>query len=35
MDTQLFGHQWLEQHGYTNCWGVGRHLLGSQLFDYW
>jgi hypothetical protein len=35
MDTQLIGHDWLEKKGWTNCWGVGRHLLGSQIFDYW
>lgn len=20
---------------YKSVWGVGRHILGSQLFDYW
>jgi len=35
LDSQLLGHDWLESHGWTNCWGVGRHVLGSQLFDYW
>ncbi|KAJ4184677.1 hypothetical protein NW759_017019 [Fusarium solani] len=34
-DTQLLGHQWLERKGYKIVWGVGRHLLGSQIFDYW
>ncbi|KAH8648844.1 putative 2,3-dihydroxybiphenyl-1,2-dioxygenase or glyoxalase/bleomycin resistance protein-like protein [Ilyonectria robusta] len=34
-DTQQFGHDWLEKNGWKNCWGVGRHLLGSQIFDYW
>jgi len=34
-DTQMIGHQWLESKGYTPCWGVGRHILGSQVFDYW
>lgn len=34
-DTQLLGHHWLRQKGYKNCWGVGRHILGSQIFDYW
>ena len=19
----------------TNIWGIGRHILGSQIFDYW
>ncbi|KAL1858564.1 hypothetical protein Plec18170_002764 [Paecilomyces lecythidis] len=34
-DTQLLGHHWLQKKGYKNCWGVGRHILGSQIFDYW
>ncbi|KAJ4263293.1 hypothetical protein NW762_006111 [Fusarium torreyae] len=35
MDTQALGHKWLQDKGYTNCWGIGRHVLGSQIFDYW
>lgn len=34
-DTQSLGHAWLAKKGYTSVWGVGRHILGSQLFDYW
>ncbi|GIK06761.1 hypothetical protein Aspvir_002412 [Aspergillus viridinutans] len=34
-DTQNLGHQWLAKKGYEPVWGVGRHILGSQLFDYW
>lgn len=34
-DTQNLGHQWLAKQGYTSVWGVGRHILGSQIFDYW
>lgn len=34
-DTQVLGHDWLREKGYTNCWGVGRHVMGSQIFDYW
>ncbi|KAL7629153.1 hypothetical protein AAE478_000672 [Parahypoxylon ruwenzoriense] len=34
-DTQVLGHDWLRERGYKNCWGVGRHVLGSQIFDYW
>ncbi|OJJ30436.1 hypothetical protein ASPWEDRAFT_46014 [Aspergillus wentii DTO 134E9] len=34
-DTQKLGHQWLTDKGYKPVWGVGRHILGSQLFDYW
>ena len=34
-DTQALGHQWLAQKEYKSVWGVGRHILGSQIFDYW
>ncbi|KAL6234082.1 hypothetical protein BDW75DRAFT_231464 [Aspergillus navahoensis] len=34
-DTQVLGHHWLQAKGYVNCWGIGRHVLGSQIFDYW
>uniref|UniRef100_A0A060SYV9 ARAD1C00330p n=1 Tax=Blastobotrys adeninivorans TaxID=409370 RepID=A0A060SYV9_BLAAD len=34
-DTQNLGHYWLASKGYKPVWGVGRHILGSQLFDYW
>lgn len=33
-DTQHLGHQWLAGRGYESVWGIGRHILGSQLFDY-
>ena len=25
----------LEKAGRKQEWGVGRHILGSQIFDYW
>ena len=25
----------LAARGYPHAWGVGRHILGSQIFDYW
>lgn len=34
-DIQSLGHQWLKDKGYNQLWGVGRHILGSQIFDYW
>lgn len=34
-DTQIIGHEWLAEKGYESVWGVGRHILGSQIFDYW
>jgi Glyoxalase/Bleomycin resistance protein/Dioxygenase superfamily len=29
------GHQHLRGNGWTPYWGIGRHYLGSQVFDYW
>lgn len=34
-DIQQLGHNYLESKGYELCWGIGRHTLGSQIFDYW
>ncbi|RDL40141.1 Glyoxalase resistance protein dioxygenase [Venustampulla echinocandica] len=34
-DIQMLGHNWLRDQKYENCWGVGRHVMGSQIFDYW
>ena len=34
-DAVHIGHHWLADKGWTPSWGVGRHLLGSQVFDYW
>ena len=34
-DTQALGHQWLSKKNYRSVWGLGRHILGSQIFDYW
>ncbi|KAF2837729.1 Glyoxalase/Bleomycin resistance protein/Dihydroxybiphenyl dioxygenase [Patellaria atrata CBS 101060] len=34
-DIQGLGHQWLREKGYDLVWGIGRHVLGSQIFDYW
>ena len=35
MDDLHAGHDWLKQQGHYHLWGIGRHLLGSQVFDYW
>ncbi|KAL3433959.1 Glyoxalase/Bleomycin resistance protein/Dihydroxybiphenyl dioxygenase [Aspergillus tetrazonus] len=34
-DTQLMGHHYLAKKGWKSVWGVWRHILGSQIFDYW
>ena len=34
-DDLMAGGHHLEAKGYQHDWGVGRHILGSQVFDYW
>jgi catechol 2,3-dioxygenase-like lactoylglutathione lyase family enzyme len=34
-DDLVQGGEWLKARGYTRSWGIGRHIQGSQLFDYW
>lgn len=29
------GQQFLKWRGWNHFWGMGRHILGSQIFDYW
>lgn len=29
------GQQVLKHGGWQHVWGIARHILGSQLFDYW
>jgi len=36
IDDVFMGHEHLAQRGtYEHMWGIGRHLLGSQIYDYW
>lgn len=35
LDDVAMGQAHLLQKGYQHSWGIGRHLLGSQIFDYW
>jgi catechol 2,3-dioxygenase-like lactoylglutathione lyase family enzyme len=35
IDAVMTGHDHLEQAGYEHHAGIGRHVLGSQVFDYW
>jgi len=36
IDDVFMGHEYLRQLGkYEHMWGIGRHLLGSQIYDYW
>lgn len=34
-DDLMLGHAHLKAKNRTAAWGVGRHILGSQIFDYW
>lgn len=36
LDDLMAGHFHMKTTGkYLHEWGIGRHLLGSQLYDYW
>ncbi len=35
LDTLAAGGEYLLDHGYRRSWGIGRHIQGSQIFDYW
>ncbi|MFN5643329.1 MAG: VOC family protein [Sphingomonadales bacterium] len=35
IDDIMLGHDHLRARGFEPYWGVGRHVLGSQVFDYW
>lgn len=35
LDAVMVGHDHLAQAGYDHHAGIGRHVLGSQIFDYW
>jgi catechol 2,3-dioxygenase-like lactoylglutathione lyase family enzyme len=35
LDVLMGSHEWLESKGWRLECGVGRHLLGSQIYDYW
>ena len=34
-DAVGMGQRVLREKGYKHAWGIGRHILGSQIFDYW
>lgn len=35
LDALAAGGQYLFDLGYDRSWGIGRHIQGSQIFDYW
>jgi len=35
LDALGQGQNVLRARGHRHMWGIGRHILGSQLFDYW
>ncbi|WP_346777646.1 VOC family protein [Rhodococcus sp. HNM0563] len=35
LDAIAAGGEYLRDEGYRRSWGIGRHIQGSQIFDYW
>ncbi|MDB4873154.1 MAG: 2,3-dihydroxybiphenyl,2-dioxygenase [Gemmatimonadales bacterium] len=35
LDGLAAGGEYLLEQGYQRSWGIGRHIQGSQIFDYW
>ncbi|MCV7196809.1 VOC family protein [Mycobacterium angelicum] len=35
LDSLAAGGEYLAERGYRRSWGIGRHIQGSQIFDYW
>jgi Glyoxalase/Bleomycin resistance protein/Dioxygenase superfamily len=35
LDALAAGGEHLKDLGYQRSWGIGRHIQGSQIFDYW
>ena len=35
LDAMAAGGEYLRERGYHRSWGIGRHIQGSQIFDYW
>lgn len=35
LDAVAAGGEYLLDRGYRRSWGMGRHVQGSQIFDYW
>jgi catechol 2,3-dioxygenase-like lactoylglutathione lyase family enzyme len=35
LDEVAAGGEYLRERDYQHAWGIGRHIQGSQIFDYW
>ena len=35
LDEVAASGDYLRERGYRHAWGIGRHIQGSQIFDYW
>jgi catechol 2,3-dioxygenase-like lactoylglutathione lyase family enzyme len=35
LDEVAASGEYLRERGYWHAWGLGRHIQGSQIFDYW
>ena len=34
-DSVMVGHEHLQAAGYEHKMGIGRHIMGAQVYDYW
>jgi catechol 2,3-dioxygenase-like lactoylglutathione lyase family enzyme len=35
LDEVAASGEYLRERGHRHAWGIGRHIQGSQIFDYW
>ena len=35
LEDVVQGGEFLKKRGHRHSWGIGRHVQGSQIFDYW
>ncbi len=35
VNALFIGHEHLEAEGHRHSWGIGRHTIAGQIFDYW
>ena len=35
VNAVMLGHEYMRDKGHQHHWGIGRHIMGSQIFDYW
>lgn len=35
VDDLMLGHDHMKSRSHDSVWGIGRHVYGAQIFDYW